>query len=85
MESGAATKVSQDHKELSAIAYCTPRSNGFSWSLWMVDEEGLPEWKELPSLREFVSRMRTEGWVLKKTRSDLDFSETATIHLWFKQ
>ncbi len=83
MESTSTIYNSQDRKELSAIAYCMPRSK--FWCLWMVDDEGLPEWKELSGLREFVSRMRGEGWALKKTRSELDFSKTASIHLWFKR
>ncbi|SRR5579885_3629330 len=84
MESWAALNISQDCTELSAIVYWLPRSNGFSWFLRVIDDQELPEVKEV-GLRDFVSRMREEGWVLKKTRSDLDFSQSAAIRLWFKR
>lgn len=84
MESRAALNMSQDHQELSAIVYWLPRSNGFSWFLRVVDDQELSEGKEV-GLREFVSQMREEGWILKKTRSDLDFSKSAAIRLWFRR
>lgn len=84
MESWVASNISQDRKELSAIVYWLPRSNGFSWFLRVVDDQELSEVKEV-GLQEFVSRMREEGWVLKKTRSDLDFSKSAAIRLWFRR
>ncbi len=84
MESWAALNTRQDREELSAIAYWLPCSNGFSWSLRVIDDQELFEGKEV-SLKDFVSRMQEEGWVLKKTRSELDFSTLASIRLWFKR
>lgn len=84
MESRVALNVSQDRQELTAIVYWLPRSNGFSWFLRVVDDQELAEGKEV-SLKEFVSRMQEEGWVLKRTRSELDFSTSASIRLWFKR
>lgn len=84
MESRVALNMSQDREELSAIAYWLPCSNGFSWSLRVVDDQELSEGKEV-GLKEFVSQMREEGWVLKKTRSELDFSKSAAIRLWFRR
>lgn len=85
MESRVALNMSQDRKELLAIAYWLPCSNGFSWSLRVVDDQELSEGKEVPGLKEFVCRMREDGWILKKTRSELDFSKSAAIRLWFKR
>lgn len=85
MESRVALNMSQDRKELLAIAYWLPRSKGFSWSLRVIDDQELSEGKEVPGLREFVCQMREEGWILKKTRSELDFSKSAVIRLWFKR
>ena len=85
MESRVALNISQERKELLAIAYWLPCSNGFSWSLRVVDDQELSEWKEVPGLKEFVCRMREDGWILKKTRSELDFSKSAAIRLWFKR
>ncbi|HEU5377025.1 MAG TPA: hypothetical protein VFV38_16465 [Ktedonobacteraceae bacterium] len=84
MESRVALNMSQDHKELSAIAYWLPCSNGFSWFLRVIDDQELSE-GEAVGLKEFVSRMQEEGWVLKKTRSELDFSTLAAIRLWFRR
>ena len=84
MESRVALNMSQDRQELTAIAYWLPRSNGFSWFLRVVDDQELSEGKEV-SLKEFVSQMREEGWTLKKTHSELDFSKSAAIRLWFKR